>query len=180
MEDRATAMGRIEPVRRSSSNGSTWHLNRMPLISTPILGQLARGAASAPARLSNRVRCGISLRRIARGWVARATAIGTRAAEPGPRRGGRSSRRELYCRPLGIPAAVPIATGGASCLSLLFVADGLAGLGALEGIGGLPETAWLALRLVALAGCAPVAAGPSWAPNAPYEQEEPRDTSGMH
>jgi hypothetical protein len=34
--------------------------------------------------------------------------------------------------------------------------------------------------VVALAGCAPVAAGPSSAPNAPYQQGDPRDTSGMH
>jgi PBP1b-binding outer membrane lipoprotein LpoB len=41
---------------------------------------------------------------------------------------------------------------------------------------------WLAALFVALvlAGCAPVAAGPSSAPNAPYQQSEPRDTGGMH
>jgi hypothetical protein len=32
----------------------------------------------------------------------------------------------------------------------------------------------------ALAGCASVAAEPRQAPNAPYQQGEPRDTSGMH
>ena len=34
--------------------------------------------------------------------------------------------------------------------------------------------------VLALAGCAPVAAGPDQPPNAPYQQNEPRDTSGMH
>ena len=34
--------------------------------------------------------------------------------------------------------------------------------------------------VLALAGCASVAAGPGQAPNAPYEQGDPRDTSGMH
>jgi hypothetical protein len=34
--------------------------------------------------------------------------------------------------------------------------------------------------LVALAGCASMAAGPGQAPNAPYQQGDPRDTSGMH
>jgi hypothetical protein len=33
---------------------------------------------------------------------------------------------------------------------------------------------------LALAGCASVAAGPGQAPNAPYQQGDPRDTSGMH
>jgi hypothetical protein len=31
-----------------------------------------------------------------------------------------------------------------------------------------------------LAGCTSVAAGPGQAPNAPYQQSDPRDTSGMH
>jgi hypothetical protein len=34
--------------------------------------------------------------------------------------------------------------------------------------------------VLALAGCASVAAGPGQAPNAPYQQSDPRDTSGMH
>jgi hypothetical protein len=34
--------------------------------------------------------------------------------------------------------------------------------------------------VLALAGCAPVVAGPNSAPNAPYQQGDPRDTSGMH
>ena len=34
--------------------------------------------------------------------------------------------------------------------------------------------------VLALAGCASVAAGPGQAPNAPYQQGDPRDTSGMH
>jgi hypothetical protein len=38
-----------------------------------------------------------------------------------------------------------------------------------------------ALSLVlALVGCASVAAGPGQAPNTPYQQGDPRDTSGMH
>jgi hypothetical protein len=32
----------------------------------------------------------------------------------------------------------------------------------------------------ALAGCTSVVAGPAQAPNAPYQQGDPRDTSGMH
>ena len=34
--------------------------------------------------------------------------------------------------------------------------------------------------VLALAGCAAVATGSGPAPNAPYQQSEPRDTSGMH
>jgi len=34
--------------------------------------------------------------------------------------------------------------------------------------------------VLALTGCAPVAAGPGLAPNTPNSQSEPRDTSGMH
>jgi hypothetical protein len=34
--------------------------------------------------------------------------------------------------------------------------------------------------VLALAGCTSVAAGPGRAPNAPYQQGDPRDTSGMH
>ena len=34
--------------------------------------------------------------------------------------------------------------------------------------------------VLALAGCAPVAVGPGHTPNAPYQQADPRDTSGMH
>jgi hypothetical protein len=34
--------------------------------------------------------------------------------------------------------------------------------------------------LLALAGCAPMAAGPGQATNAPHQQDDPRDTSGMH
>jgi hypothetical protein len=41
---------------------------------------------------------------------------------------------------------------------------------------------WLAALFVvlALAGCASGAGGPGQAPNAPYPQGDPRDTSGMH
>jgi hypothetical protein len=34
--------------------------------------------------------------------------------------------------------------------------------------------------ILALTGCAPMAAGPGQVPNPPYPQSEPRDTSGMH
>jgi hypothetical protein len=34
--------------------------------------------------------------------------------------------------------------------------------------------------VLALAGGASVAAGPGQAPNAPHQQGDPRDTSGMH
>jgi hypothetical protein len=34
--------------------------------------------------------------------------------------------------------------------------------------------------VLALAGCASVAAGPGQVPNAPYQQTDPRDISGMH
>jgi hypothetical protein len=34
--------------------------------------------------------------------------------------------------------------------------------------------------VLALAGCASMAAGPGQAPNAPYHQSDPRETSGMH
>jgi uncharacterized protein YceK len=34
--------------------------------------------------------------------------------------------------------------------------------------------------VLALTGCASVAAGPGQAPNTPNSQSEPRDTSGMH
>ena len=34
--------------------------------------------------------------------------------------------------------------------------------------------------VLALAGCASVAAGAGQTPNAPYQQGDPRDTSGMH
>jgi hypothetical protein len=33
---------------------------------------------------------------------------------------------------------------------------------------------------LALAGCASMSAGPGQTPNAPYQQGDPRDTSGMH
>ena len=34
--------------------------------------------------------------------------------------------------------------------------------------------------VLALTGCAPLAVGPGQTPNAPYQQADPRDTSGMH
>jgi hypothetical protein len=66
------------------------------------------------------------------------------------------------------------------CLRLLLAADGLAGSGPWRGLMHSPR--WLAALFVvlALAGCASVAAGPAQAPSAPYQQGDPRDTSGMH
>jgi hypothetical protein len=37
-----------------------------------------------------------------------------------------------------------------------------------------------AFVMLAHVGCAPMAAGPGQAPNAPYQQDDTRDTSGMH
>jgi hypothetical protein len=34
--------------------------------------------------------------------------------------------------------------------------------------------------VLALAGCASMPAGPGQTPNAPYQQGDPRDASGMH
>jgi hypothetical protein len=34
--------------------------------------------------------------------------------------------------------------------------------------------------MLALAGCAPATGGPGQVPNPPYQQDDPRDTSGMH
>jgi hypothetical protein len=60
----------------------------------------------------------------------------------------------------------------------------------LRGAGSLsrcrPEQAvnWrrclVALVILVLAGCAPSAGGSGQARTAPYPQQEPRDTSGMH
>ena len=36
------------------------------------------------------------------------------------------------------------------------------------------------LVILVSTGCAPAAVGPGQAPNALYQQSEPRDTSGMH
>ena len=36
------------------------------------------------------------------------------------------------------------------------------------------------LVVLALVGCAPIAGGPVQAPTAPYQQDDPRDVSGMH
>jgi hypothetical protein len=54
-----------------------------------------------------------------------------------------------------------------------------------DGVPGRELMHWrrrlAALFLVlALGGCASAAAGPGQAPNAPYQQRDPRDTSGMH
>jgi len=37
-----------------------------------------------------------------------------------------------------------------------------------------------ALVILVLAGCAPSAGGSGQPANAPYQQQDPRDTSGMH
>ncbi len=34
--------------------------------------------------------------------------------------------------------------------------------------------------VLAFAGCAPATGEPGQAPNAPYQEQDPRDTSGMH
>jgi hypothetical protein len=34
--------------------------------------------------------------------------------------------------------------------------------------------------VLTLIGCAPAAVGPGQVPNAPHQQNDPRDTSGMH
>jgi hypothetical protein len=44
----------------------------------------------------------------------------------------------------------------------------------------LPRRMAALFVVLALAGCAPVAAEPGQAPNATYQQDDPRDTSGMH
>jgi hypothetical protein len=48
------------------------------------------------------------------------------------------------------------------------------------GIGTLDRSLAALLIVLALAGCAAVAAVPGQVPNAPYQQSDPRDTSGMH
>jgi hypothetical protein len=68
----------------------------------------------------------------------------------------------------------------AGFLKLLFMADRFAGWAARSGLMQRPS--WFAALFVVLAfaGCASLAAGPRQAPNAPYQQSDPRDTSGMH
>jgi hypothetical protein len=44
----------------------------------------------------------------------------------------------------------------------------------------LPRRMAVLFVVLALAGCASMAAGPGQTPNAPYQQDDPRDTSGMH
>jgi hypothetical protein len=68
-----------------------------------------------------------------------------------------------------------------SVLLRLHLSEGAIILTTAEAVGsrsdGLPFSQ---IRCLALAGCASVAAGPRQAPNAPYQQGDPRDTSGMH
>jgi hypothetical protein len=56
----------------------------------------------------------------------------------------------------------------------------LTGSGGTEGTNALAEADVALFVLLALAGCASVEAGPGQAPKAPYQQSDPRDTSGMH
>jgi len=44
----------------------------------------------------------------------------------------------------------------------------------------LPRRMAVLFVVLALAGCASMSAGPGQTPNAPYQQGDPRDTSGMH
>ena len=44
----------------------------------------------------------------------------------------------------------------------------------------LPRRMALLFVVLALAGCASMSAGPGQTPNLPYQQGDPRDTSGMH
>jgi len=44
----------------------------------------------------------------------------------------------------------------------------------------LPRLIAALFVVLALAGCASMSAGPGQTPNAPYQQSDPRDTSGMH
>jgi hypothetical protein len=50
----------------------------------------------------------------------------------------------------------------------------------VEGTNALLERMTMLFVFFALAGCTSVVAGPAQAPNAPYQQGDPRDTSGMH
>jgi hypothetical protein len=43
-----------------------------------------------------------------------------------------------------------------------------------------PRTLAGLFLVLTLAGCASVPAGPGQTPNTPYQQGDPRDTSGMH
>jgi hypothetical protein len=70
--------------------------------------------------------------------------------------------------------------GAAPCFGL-----SLALMGSPDRLSGRALMYWhrrlAALFVVlALAGCAPVVAGPGQTPNAPHQQGDPRDTSGMH
>jgi hypothetical protein len=44
----------------------------------------------------------------------------------------------------------------------------------------LPRRMAVLFVVLALAGCASMSAGPGQTPNAPHQQGDPRDTSGMH
>jgi hypothetical protein len=59
-------------------------------------------------------------------------------------------------------------------------AERLAGSGTAEGLMDWQRTLSALFVVLALAGCASVAAGPGQAPNATHQQGDPRDTSGMH
>jgi hypothetical protein len=66
------------------------------------------------------------------------------------------------------------------CPSLAFVADGLAGPDALEGMMRWRMRLAAGFLVLMLAGCVPVPTSPGQAPSPPYQQSEPRDTGGMH
>jgi hypothetical protein len=60
----------------------------------------------------------------------------------------------------------------------------LSGAGSLSSADRSKAVNWrrclVALVILVLAGCAPSAGGSGQPANAPYQQEDPRDTSGMH
>jgi hypothetical protein len=76
---------------------------------------------------------------------------------------------------------IPYDPAEIGCQSRLLVArHRLTGSGAAEGTNALWRRLAVLLVVLALAGCASMAAGPGQTPNAPYQQSDPRDTSGMH
>jgi hypothetical protein len=77
------------------------------------------------------------------------------------------------------PFKVRFATDTDDCLGLLFVADEFAGPLRREPMDWKRRLAAL-LVAFALSGCSPMEAGPGKVPNAPYPQDDTRDTSGMH
>jgi hypothetical protein len=70
--------------------------------------------------------------------------------------------------------------GTAGCLSLLYVADGFAGSGAVEELMNWQRSLAALFVVLALAGCPQGITGQAGPPYAPYQQDDPRDSSGMH